>query len=379
MKLLYLTPGIFDKGGISRYCRHQITALRELLGHNNIIVVSLLGPSNSMSDFEVDFHIDCCGINDKPSMLNKATFVLASLLSVLHKNPSIIWSAHLYYAGFASLIARAIGGISVVQVYGREAWTPRRYRPDVYLGLHLCDHVISDSFFTARYLESHYRPNESVLVNWDCVDIGRFYQSTPAMDTLSRYGIPDPSKSFNILTLGRLIPQTEYKGYVRLLEVFAKLPPPCTLIYGGGGSLIHYLKERAAALGVSDRVVFTGYIYENDLPNIYRSASVFCLIGDRGPNRGEGIPLTPLESAACGIPIIVGNQDGSIEAVEDGMTGFALNPFDLDSIRNHILMLKNDQPLRARMGEAARRRIEREHSYLVFRDRVKHLLNAIIA
>ena len=44
MKILYLTPGCFDKGGISRYNRYQIQALRMLAGAENVFVFSLLGP-----------------------------------------------------------------------------------------------------------------------------------------------------------------------------------------------------------------------------------------------------------------------------------------------------------------------------------------------
>jgi phosphatidylinositol alpha-1,6-mannosyltransferase len=123
-------------------------------------------------------------------------------------------------------------------------------------------------------------------------------------------------------------------------------------------------------LGVATRVCFTGFVHEQDLPDIYRSASVFSLVGDRGPGRGEGIPLTPLEAAACGVPILVGNQDGSREAAQPGVNGFALDPFDLETIAMHLRRLATDEPYRRQLGQAARSRIEQEHAYPVFRERV---------
>ena len=42
-KYLYITPGCFDKGGISRYSRYQITAIREIFGYDKVSVFSLLG------------------------------------------------------------------------------------------------------------------------------------------------------------------------------------------------------------------------------------------------------------------------------------------------------------------------------------------------
>ena len=58
MKILYLTLGCFDKGGISRYCRYQITALREIIGSENLRVLSLRGlDKESFEDpFEVTYY-----------------------------------------------------------------------------------------------------------------------------------------------------------------------------------------------------------------------------------------------------------------------------------------------------------------------------------
>ena len=79
---------------------------------------------------------------------------------------------------------------------------------------------------------------------------------------------------------------------------------------------------------LQNKVIFTGSIHENDLPDIYRAAHLFSLVSDKGHMRGEGIPLTPLEAMATGIPVLVGNQDGSQEAVENGVNGYVLDPFD---------------------------------------------------
>lgn len=102
---------------------------------------------------------------------------------------------------------------------------------------------------------------------------------------------------------------------------------------------------------------------------------MFSLVTHAGPGAGEGIPLTPLEAAECGKPILVGDQDGSREAAEDGVSGFVLPPFDLDAQAERIVRLARDPALRARMGEAARARVEREHAYPRFRERVRELIS----
>jgi phosphatidylinositol alpha-1,6-mannosyltransferase len=115
-------------------------------------------------------------------------------------------------------------------------------------------------------------------------------------------------------------------------------------------------------------------VHEADLAGLYRSAHLFSLVSDRGPGRGEGIPLTPLEAAACGVPILVGNQDGSQEAVVDGVNGYLLDPFDLEAHAAAILALVRDSELRTRMGREARTRSEREFAYPIFREKHRHLL-----
>jgi phosphatidylinositol alpha-1,6-mannosyltransferase len=170
-------------------------------------------------------------------------------------------------------------------------------------------------------------------VIWDCVDLDRFKPGRCPAELRARYGIPDKDHHFVIMTLGRISARAWHKGYERLLEAFTAMVPGCPnarLVYAGTGDSVDRLKEKAAALGVGDQVLFTGSVLEDDLPCVYQAASLFSLVSDRGKGRGEGIPLTPLEAGACGAPIMVGNQDGSQEAVVDGKNGFVCPSTDVD-------------------------------------------------
>ena len=71
-KILYISPGCFDKGGISRYNRYQIKALRELLGERNVKVFSLLPPQDG--DFEDQFEVtwNAWGISKLSKMITTA-------------------------------------------------------------------------------------------------------------------------------------------------------------------------------------------------------------------------------------------------------------------------------------------------------------------
>jgi phosphatidylinositol alpha-1,6-mannosyltransferase len=116
---------------------------------------------------------------------------------------------------------------------------------------------------------------------------------------------------------------------------------------------------------------------EGLLTDIYNLCDVFALVSDRGYGRGEGIPLTPLEAAACGKPIIVGNEDGSQEAVIDGLNGRLVSPRDTANLREAILTLMLDDQQRERMGREARQRIEKEFSYESFRKKIASVIGDV--
>jgi len=346
--LLYITPGCFDKGGISRYNRYQIAAFRDLLGPSHVSVYSLAGhsPEDFEDPFSIRFAAGGLSASHKLQLLARTTF------DVLRERPSIILAAHVNLSGVARALARIAGSVSVLNIYGREVWSG--LRPDARWGLLGANHVVADCHFTANYVEGEgMRSPGSTSVVWDCVDTRKFCPGRVNPAVLEKYGIPDPAAFVNVLTLGRMTPDVAYKGYERLLEVFARASaavPNLRLVYAGRGSLVDSLRARARELGTSERVHFAGAIDEPDLPDVYRSAQIFSLVGDRGVGRGEGLPLTAIEAAACGVPILVGNQDGSREAIVESRNGFHLHPFDPSAHLEKIIELARAPELRARLG-----------------------------
>lgn len=374
MKVLFLTPGCFDKGGISRYSRYQIRALGNIVGEENVFVHSLLGPGSD--DFEEEFPVS--KFAGGTSLGNKITFVSGLFRWALINRPQAIFSAHVNFSAVARVLGSLVRAKTFLNVYGLEVWSG--ITRDAAWGLKKTDQVISDCYHTAQYLEDHaLRPKGSVAVAWDCVDLEKFYPGPADPEILLKYDIPDPATGTNILTLGRLSHDAAYKGYERLLQVFGRLAPEqptLRLIYGGRGDMTAFLKNKAKELGVADRVFFTGSIHEYDLADIYRSAHIFALVSDSGQGKGEGIPLTPLEAGACGIPILVSNHDGSREAVFENRNGFILDPFDLVELERVLVLLTVNGELRRSMATQARLVAEREFGFDSFVKKHRKLLAA---
>jgi phosphatidylinositol alpha-1,6-mannosyltransferase len=366
--MLYLSIGVFDKGGVARYSRYQIRALRELFGARGVTTLSVREPEPGGLEepFGVDYY---AGALDWRSRIK---FGLAAWRKSRRvKPPRLVWASHLYLGLLGWLVRRTLGGDArlVVNIYGEEIWSGR-----VWLNkwvLRRADLVIADCHFSANYVRDHYGiPQERLCVLWDCVDIARFRPMEVGDDTWRQLKIPRDPQAQYVLTLGRLDRLSRYKGYDRLIDAMAVLQhtrPRLTAVIAGDGNDRARLEARVRELGLTGRIVFTGSVPESLLVPLYNTCDLFVLVSDRGPGRGEGLPLVGLEAAACGKPVIMGNEDGSQEGVLDGITGRIVSPREPDAIVAAIAEILASPGKRVEMGRAGRARIERDMSFEAFR------------
>jgi glycosyltransferase involved in cell wall biosynthesis len=153
-----------------------------------------------------------------------------------------------------------------------------------------------------------------------------------------------------ILGLGTLQPR---KNYNRLISAFAQIADvsrrldgrPIThnlVIVGKQGWLFDNIIADAARLGIRTRVIFPGYVDEQDLPALYRSAELFVF-----PSLYEGFGLPPLEAMACGTPVVTSNVSSLPEVVGDA--GLTIDPTDIFALANAMSQVIQDSQLREQM------------------------------
>lgn len=360
MKVLYITPGCFDKGGISRYSRYQITAIRELFGEENTYIMSLLGPDKDQ--IEEDFEVEYSG-NSINSRWQQIKFTFHFFRKVLTLRPKTIVVAHVNLSGIALIASKLVGAKTVLNVYGLELWSNMRL--EARWGLRKVHSIISDCNNTKNYLvQKNIRDTSDITVIWDCVNLNKFKRTvTNQTELKKKYGINNDSR-FTILTLGRLSYAARHKGYHRLIEVFEQLNQSnFYLVIAGKGDMLDELKRLVLSKGLQQSVCFTGMVHETDMADLYSLPDVFSLVSEVGEGMGEGIPLTPLEAMACGTPIIVGNQDGSREAILNAENGYVIEPYDLEAHRVCIESIYADKSLQYNMRNAATKIAREEFSY----------------
>jgi phosphatidylinositol alpha-1,6-mannosyltransferase len=368
--ILYVSPGMFDKGGISRYCRAQVRALRELVGDTAVVAMSLLPPTKL--DFEEPFSVDLASMG--PNLRGKVLLGLASALTAFQDRPALVWSAHAHLGPLLLPLARATRATAVQNAYGVEVWTD--LTPARRFALSHMDAVLSDCHATRDYMVSkRLVPESNVEVHWDCVDVERFSPGDPG-DVLARHGISSEPGAVTVMTLCRL--SSGEKGIAGLFSMLRHIEDPrVRLVIAGGGSARAEFEKLAHEFGVAKRVFFAGFVSEADLAAMYRAADIFALVADKGPNRGEGLPLTPIEAAACGKPILVGNEDGSREALLEGVSGYALAPSDTEAFASRVRELAASPDKRARLGAAGRKYVVENMSYDLFRARLEGTLRRL--
>jgi glycosyltransferase involved in cell wall biosynthesis len=149
----------------------------------------------------------------------------------------------------------------------------------------------------------------------------------------------------------------EQKGVGKLLEILALLAPRFPdlrlLVMGKREVYGGEFAPRAAALGVADRVVPTGWLGPDELALAYAAMDVLVTPSICFDTFG----LVNLEAMEHGKPVVATSFGGSREVVVHGETGFIENPFEVAAYAGWIERLLGDPGLAHRMGAAGRQRL----------------------
>lgn len=141
-----------------------------------------------------------------------------------------------------------------------------------------------------------------------------------------------------VFSLGRSV---HYKGFQFLIEALAKLPQDFVLVLGGTGELLPDLKRQAMELGVRERITFTGFIPDTDLPDWFGACNVFVLSSIM---KTEAFAIVQVEAMCCSKPVVSTAIEGSgvswVNAHRE--SGLVVPPRNADSLANAIIEICSD-------------------------------------
>lgn len=148
-----------------------------------------------------------------------------------------------------------------------------------------------------------------------------------------------------------------HKGGEKAMQAFVKikkeLPEAVLLIVGGKHSFTKMMEKLA-----SDGVIFTGWLEGDELKAAYWAADLVIV-----PSiYFDCIPIVMIEAMACQKPVIGSRFANALEIIEDGVTGYIIDPFDIDDTAEKIIdLLKNPEKAR-QFGEAGYQRVKKHFS-----------------
>lgn len=181
------------------------------------------------------------------------------------------------------------------------------------------------------------------------VDIAQNHEGLrPREDVLKQLGLTGDEQI--LMTLSRLVNWKRVDRSITALSHIVKVKPNVKLVVIGDGDAKPGLMALAERLNLNDSVIFTGSIPQKEVASYLQMADVFLSLYDLG---NAGNPT--FEAMKCGRAIVALNNGNTKEVLTNGETAVLLEPTQTDEIPGVVIHLLEDDGLRGRLGNSARR------------------------
>ncbi len=198
--------------------------------------------------------------------------------------------------------------------------------------------LITDSEYSKQDLMTHFQvPAEKIEVIFPAAEHQYCPPESSKLSTeiASRYRLTRPY----VLYVGKHHPYKNVKTLVHAFNVHHEVYAGHQLVIAGKkDSRREALYREACSLQAGDLIVFTDFVSEDDLFELYRHARVFVF-----PSLYEGFGLPPLEAMACGVPVITSNAASLPEVVGDA--AIQVEPLDVQGMANAMQAVLTDKSL----------------------------------
>lgn len=208
-----------------------------------------------------------------------------------------------------------------------------------------------DRFFASRTLRNKTR----VITHG--IDIDKFRPLVTNNNL--RQSLNIPQNAALIGCIGTLIPLKEQATLIKSIHA-CRTKPYLVLIGDGDEAYKVELNKLITDLKLQEQVFFLGRRANDELPVLLNELDVVALT-----SRSEALGVVLLEAMACAIPCVATRCGGPEQVIDDGENGLLVPVGDVFAIAKAIDHLLDDTPLRKRMGQLARQKIEQHFDYRV--------------
>jgi glycosyltransferase involved in cell wall biosynthesis len=157
---------------------------------------------------------------------------------------------------------------------------------------------------------------------------------------------------FQLITVARLDAVKGQRVLIAAIHNLVQEGRHLRLRFVGDGPDRVQLERDVADRGLSDAIVFTGNLNQDELRRVYRESDIFVL-----PSFAEGLPVVLMEAMAMEIPCVATCVDGTPELISHERNGILVPPGDAASLARGIARLMDEPDLRRRLAESARQTV----------------------
>ena len=247
-----------------------------------------------------------------PDYINCALKYASKMGKILRKCDVDIIHSHDWMTYPAGIMAKKlINKPLITHVHATEIDRTGGHYPNPFVyqiekkGFELADRVISVSEFTKNILINNYSVNRAKIdVVHNGVDEVSKKKFPPALRALKDLGYKI------VLFLGRITLQKGPEYFIRSAKRVLDINPKVVFLVVGSGDMQNAMMGEAASLGILDKVLFTGFLRDEEKDRIYQTADLYVV-----PSVSEPFGITPLEAIANHTPVLISKQSGATEVL----------------------------------------------------------------
>lgn len=305
------------------------------------------------------------GVVNKTTLHSQLEFYGGILRKYLTDNK--IDAVHGHYLTTGVLLAHAAKyKPAVITAWGSDLIIgPEKYpylRPLIKKAIEWADVIHIESEISADIIRRiHPVDDDHLFISSWGVDTNVFVRNIDTEDFRKKYGIGHRPV---VIQFRSLEPFYRIDIVIRAFSLVLKEHPDALLLVGNDGTQKESLIKLCKDLDISESVIFTGYLYGEEMVKAFAVADVYiqCPIND-------GVSISGMQAMSVGVPIVANNVGEVSAFVEDGVSGFFVkNPDNPQDYAEKISLLLTDDDLRKKMGINSRKIALKKHSRKVFLD-----------
>ncbi len=212
--------------------------------------------------------------------------------------------------------------------------------------------VVSDSL-KQLMVEKRRIPDQKVARIYNGIELGAYNQGSSYRHLRKEWDVPYDVPL--IAAIGRMVWQKGFEYLIKAIPDIVLDVSDARFLIVGDGPLTRKLVALSRELGVSQKVIFTGF--RSDVKEILSAIDILVI-----PSLLEGFPMITLEAMAMAKPIVATNITGINEQITNGENGIIVPPRDPSALAKATIGLLGNRETARRMGLAARKKAEQEFS-----------------